>query len=217
MKASHSSWVLAHVGDVQRAALAAAVVAAALEMLRLLEVGQDLRIGPAAIAELAPGVVVERLAAHIEHAVDRARAAERAAARAGDAPAGHALLRLHLEVPVEGLVVEQLGEAGRDVDPHRLVARPRLEQQHLDARILGQPVGQHAARRAAAHDDIIPIGHDVSLAYRTSSHRRRPRPSSADGRKRDVPARFRAAEAIRPCSGRPRRGSGCGSGSPRAA
>ena len=153
---------VAHVGDVQRAALAAAVVAAALEILRLLEVGQDLRIGPAAIAELAPGVVVERLAAHVEHAVDRARAAERAAARTGDAPVGHALLGLHLEVPVEGLVVEELGEARGNVDPHRLVGRPRLQQQNLDARILGQPVCENAARRAAAHDHIIPIRHDAS-------------------------------------------------------
>src|SRR5262249_58345424 len=107
-------------GDVQETTLAAAVVAAALEILRLLEVGQDLRIGPAAIADLAPGVVVERLAAHIEHAVDRTRATERAAARTGNAPAGHALLGLHLEVPVEGLVVQELGEARGDVDPHRL-------------------------------------------------------------------------------------------------
>ena len=159
MKASHSSWVLAHVGDVQQAAGAAALVRLALEVLGLLEVRQDALVRPAAIAELAPGVVVERLAADIEHAVDRRRAAERAAARARDAAAGHALLRLHLEVPVELVVVQKLGEAGRDVDPHRLVARARLEQQHLDGRILGQPVGQHAARRAAAHDDVIPIGH----------------------------------------------------------
>ena len=212
---------LAHVGDVQQAALAAAVVAVRLKMLRLLEVGQHLLVGPAAIAELAPGVVVERLAAHIEHAVDRARATERAAARTGNAAVGHALLRLHLEIPVELLVVQQLGEAGRDVDPHRLVARAGLEQQHLDVRILAQPVGQNAARRAAAHDDVIPIGHDALPPFYSSpplgGEENEGDHSSADGRKRDALVRFRAAEAIRSCSGARRRGSGCGSGSPRAA
>ena len=151
---------LAHLGHVKRPALAAAAVAAGLEMLRLLEVGQHLLVGPAAIAELTPGVVVERLAADIEHAVDRARAAERATARTGDAASGHALLRFHLEVPVELVVVQELGEAGRDVDPHRLVGRARFEQQHLDTRVLAQPVGQNAARRAAADDDVIPFSHD---------------------------------------------------------
>ena len=217
---------LAHLGHVQRPTLAAAVVAARLEMFRLLEVGQHLLIGPAAIAELAPGVVVERLAAHIEHAVDRARAAQRPAARAGNAAVGHALLRLHLEVPVELLVVQQLGEAGRDVDPHRLVARARFEQQYLDARVLAQPAGQHAARRAAPDDDVIPIRHDalpssweraIPVALRIKSATGVARSyesySSADGRKRDALARFRAAEAIRSCSEARRRGSGCGSGS----
>jgi hypothetical protein len=154
---------LAHLGDVQQPTLTAAFIATAFEVFRLLEVGQHLLVGPATIAELTPGVVIERLAAHIEHAVDRTRAAERAAARTGNAAVGHALFRLHLEVPIELLVVQQLGEAGRNIDPHRLVARTRFEQQHLNGGILAQPVGQNAARRAAAHDDVIPIGHDAPL------------------------------------------------------
>src|SRR4030095_8670606 len=131
----------------ERTTLAAAVVALAREVLGLLEIGQHALVRPAAVAELAPGIVVERLAAHIDHAVDRARAAERPAARTRDAPAGHALLRLHLEVPIVDLVTEQLGEARWDVDPHRLVARPRLEQQHLAVGVLAQPVGPQATRR----------------------------------------------------------------------
>ncbi len=160
----------------ERAALAAAVVALACEMLGLLEVGQHVLVGPAAIAELAPRIVVARLAAHIDHAVDRRGATQRPAARTGDTPAGHALFRLHLEVPVVGLVGEELGEAGRDVDPQRAVDRPRLEQQHLGSRIFGQPVGQHPARRSGTRDDVVVLSHRFLLC-----HERSCRPERSEG------------------------------------
>ena len=56
-------------GAVQRALAAEAVLGAA-------EVGQHVVPAPAGIAELAPVVVVRRLAAHVDHAVDRGAAAE---------------------------------------------------------------------------------------------------------------------------------------------
>ena len=61
-----------HFGNVQHAALVAGGIALALEIFRLLEVGEHGIVGPAAVSELRPGVVVERIAANIQHAVDRA-------------------------------------------------------------------------------------------------------------------------------------------------
>ena len=62
--------VFAHVRDIEGAAFAAGLVAFALEILRLFEVGQHAFIRPTAIAKLAPRIVVKRIAPHIQHAVD---------------------------------------------------------------------------------------------------------------------------------------------------
>ncbi len=56
-------------------------------ILRLLEIGQHVVPAPARIAELAPVVVVARLAAHVDHAVDRGAAAEHAAPGIADGAA----------------------------------------------------------------------------------------------------------------------------------
>ena len=54
-------------------------------VLVLFEVGQHVLPGPAGIAHLPPRVVVARLPAHIDHAIDGGAAAEHAAARVGKA------------------------------------------------------------------------------------------------------------------------------------
>ena len=125
-----------HVGNVQWSAASARVVAAAFEMFRFLEIRQHRVIRPAAIAELRPGVVVERVAAHVQHAVDRAGTAERLAARDRDGTASHAVLRLGVEAPVVAGVVQQLAEADGDVDPEVGVLRPGFEQQNVGAWVL---------------------------------------------------------------------------------
>src|SRR6202030_867902 len=86
-----------------------------LPVLSLLEVWQDIVPAPAAIAELPPMVEILGLAADVDEAVDRRRAAEHPAARVGDRPSGRARIGFRLEVPGEGRVVEQLHEADRDV------------------------------------------------------------------------------------------------------
>ena len=84
--------------DLERPALAAHLGIAALHVvLGLLEVGQHVVVAPAAAAHLRPAVEIGRRAAHIEHAVDRARAAHDAAARPFHAP---------LAVPFSGSVVK---------------------------------------------------------------------------------------------------------------
>src|SRR3546814_4455377 len=86
-------------------------------MLGPAEIGQHRFPGPAAVAELRPGVVVERLATDIEHAVDRTRAAEGLAARNRNRPALDVVLGLGGEAPVVALVVQELGKADGHVNP----------------------------------------------------------------------------------------------------
>ena len=63
-------------GDVERSARAVELGGAAGVVLRAQEVGEDVVLAPAGRALLRPQVVVERPAAHVEHRVHRARAAE---------------------------------------------------------------------------------------------------------------------------------------------
>jgi hypothetical protein len=70
------------VGDAQRAlATAKAIVALAGIAFHALEEGQDLRVAPAAVAHLRPGIEVLGLAANKHHSVNRAGTAEQFAAR----------------------------------------------------------------------------------------------------------------------------------------
>ncbi len=120
-----------------------------------LEIGQHVVPRPAAIAELRPMVVVLGLAAHIDEAVDRARAAQATPARIEDGAAGGAGIGLGAKAPARGRMVQELGEAGRDMDQGVPVAPARLDQQHLGAGVLAQAIGENAAGRAGADDDVI--------------------------------------------------------------
>ena len=139
----------------ERPVLAAHLAALALPALGLAEIGQAIVPRPAAIAELRPVVVILGLAADVDQPVDRGGAADHPAARIDDRAAVGAGIGLGAELPGQGLVVEHLEEAGRDVDQRVPVAPARLDQQDFGAGILGQPVGQHAAGRARADDDVI--------------------------------------------------------------
>src|SRR5215831_10534754 len=67
--------------------------------------------------------------------------------------------RLGGKPPIVARVVEEFREADRDVDPHRIVNRPGLQQQNLRAGIFGEPVSKHAAGRAGTNDDVVVVGH----------------------------------------------------------
>ena len=67
--------------DEERAALAAILRTSRHVMLGFLEMGKDVRIALAAVSHLRPTVVIGRITADIEHAVDRAGAAQHLAAR----------------------------------------------------------------------------------------------------------------------------------------
>src|SRR3546814_16673387 len=73
--------------DAPLAAAAVAFVAALVVVLRALEVGQDLVPAPAGFAELAPEIIVARIAAHVDNAVDCGATAQHAPARMAPWPA----------------------------------------------------------------------------------------------------------------------------------
>ena len=145
-----------HGGDGEVAvAPAIGVFALADAALQPLEIGQHVRIAPAAIAELRPGVEILALAAVVDVAVDRRRAAERLAARRVDAAAAGPRPRLLLVGPVDALHVERLDEAGRQMDVGMPIPAACLEHADAGAGILAEAVGEHAAGGARADDHII--------------------------------------------------------------
>src|SRR5262245_32005986 len=105
------------------------IIGAALLVLGLLEKRQYRIPVPALAAALAPVVIIGRCSAHIDHAVDRTRAAEHFTARLVKGAVVELLFGLGLEHPVDTRVRKSLGVAERDVDPRIAVAPASLEQQ----------------------------------------------------------------------------------------
>ena len=144
--------------DPERAVVAVIGVAALLAMLGAPEVGQDLLVRPAfAIFLEGPAVVVERMAADIDHGVERRRAAQHAPARPIHDALVHVGLRLGVVVPVVPVVHQVVHERGRHVDfpvPPR-IARPGFQQAHLVGRILTEAIGEHAPGGPAADDQVV--------------------------------------------------------------
>ena len=140
-------------------------VGAALLVLGLLEIGQHVVIAPAGIAALAPAIVILVLAAHIEQAVDRTRAAEHFSARLEHLPAVQSRLRLGLVHPVDGFFLEQFAVAERHVDPEIGVLRSGLQQQHGMLAVGAQAIGEHASGRAGADDDVVEFGSVIIVVH----------------------------------------------------
>ena len=124
-------------------------------VLGLPEQGQHVVPGPAAVAHLGPAVIVPRLAAHVDHAVDRGAAAEHPAARIVERPAVQPVLGFGLQAPVGARIALGVEIADRHLDPEIVVLAAGLEQQDAVAPVFRQPVGKHAAGRAGADDDIV--------------------------------------------------------------
>ena len=139
----------------QRPAFAVKFIGLALPALGLFEIGQHIVPRPAAIAELAPMVKILGLPADIDHAVDRTGAAEHPAARIGNRATIGAGVGFGGKAPGDGRVIEQLHIAGRDVDQRVAVGTAGLDQHDPGAGVGAQPVGQHAAGRSGADDDVI--------------------------------------------------------------
>ena len=121
-----------------------------------LEVGQGVGPGPGVVAgELRPSVVVARLAAHVNHAIDAAAAAQRFAARVAQCAAVQPGFSLGLEQPVGARVANAVQVTHGYVNPVVVVSAAGLNQQHALAGVSREPVGQQAARGAGADDDVV--------------------------------------------------------------
>ena len=119
------------------------------------EIGQHALPVPAGIAELRPVIVILALAANENQPVDRTRSAKSPAARPVDLAIVHVDLGVGVETPIVGLVKHGLAISDRDMDPEVVVPGTGLEQQDLMAAIRAEAIGQDAARRSRAHDDVI--------------------------------------------------------------
>ena len=146
---------LALVGDHQRAIAAAPGRVAAAPGLGLHEVGQHVLVRPASAAELGPVIVVRRLAAHIEMAIDRARSADQPAAREVDAALADMRAGRGLIAPVELPVADRHAKACRDLDEQPEIRAASLQDHDLIATVLAKPIGEHAAGSACAHDHVV--------------------------------------------------------------
>src|SRR6516162_2438445 len=144
-----------HLRCKQRTTLAANLALAALPILGLFEIREHVVPRPAAIAELGPMVEIFGLAANVDQSVYRARPAEHLAARVEDRTAGGARIRLGMETPAQSRMIEQLHEAGGNMNVRAPVAPAGLNQHYSGAGIFAQPVGEHAASRARADDHIV--------------------------------------------------------------
>ncbi len=117
--------------------------------------GKHIPPAPATIAEGFPFVEILRLAADIDHGVDRARPAEELAARPIIDAAGEPRNRLGQVSPVDARVMEGPAVADRDVHPGPAVRRPGFEEQHPMPCALAEAISEHASRRPRADDDEV--------------------------------------------------------------
>src|SRR5262245_6221427 len=145
----------AHVGHRERPVHPMQRILAARLVLGAAKVGQHILEAPAGIAELTPMIEVGRLAAEIEQAVDRARAAQHLPPRLDDLPVVELGLRLRRVEPIDLTIGEQLAVAERDVNPDMAVMAARLQQQNAMAARGGQTIGENAAGASGADDDIV--------------------------------------------------------------
>ena len=119
------------------------------------EIGQHVVPAPAVKPELAPAVVVARLAAHVDHAVDGGAAADHPAARIGDVAAVEAGLRRGAKHPVGALDCRWRRDSRRECAAR---SNCRARPPRAAARFAGigaQAVGHQAAGGAGADDDVI--------------------------------------------------------------
>ena len=126
--------------------------------LHLLEVGQAVGVVPGLHPGIGrPALVVERVAALEDLAVDARRAAEDLAAGVVDAPAVHERLGLRLVHPVVVAAADRERQRRRHVDEdvEPVVGPAGLETRTRVPGSTRQPIGQRAPGRAAADDDEV--------------------------------------------------------------
>jgi len=131
--------------DPQLTPLAVEGVLRAVMVFGATEVGQHIVPAPAGVAHLPPEIVIARLTAHVDHAIDRRTAAKHLSTRVVQRATVQPRLGLGPEAPVQGRVAHRIEVAHRHVHPEAVVAAPCLEQKDPASGVGAQPVGQDAS------------------------------------------------------------------------
>ena len=106
--------VIIDLGDPQRSAATSNVLIAKNSVFHALVERQHIIKTPASIAQLRPGVEIQTLATHIDHAVDGARTAEKTTTGYGNRTLVGRRLRFRSIAPVRSRVVDELTETDRN-------------------------------------------------------------------------------------------------------
>ncbi len=137
-------------------AVGAVLVGIVEEMLFVpLEIRQHVIPAPTGKPELAPMVVISRLPPHVDHGVDRGRAADRLAARIVEHATVKARLGLGLETPVRARIADGEQITDRNVEPDPIVRPAGFEHEHAAFPVGRQPIGQQTAGRTRADNHVI--------------------------------------------------------------
>ncbi len=152
----------AQIRHVERSPDAMELGRAAFMIFRLFEERQHIRISPSLVTQCRPVIVVTGMAARIHHRVAGAAAAQGLAARPVQPPVIQIALRFGKVAPVENLAHHHEDDPDRNPDERIVIGGPCLQQAHAHRRIGREAIGQHAAGRTGAHDDVIEFFHFVS-------------------------------------------------------
>jgi hypothetical protein len=134
------------------------------------EVGQQVDVAPAGAAvAVAPGVVVDPVAANVDHAVDRRAAPEHPPTGPWDPPLARVPLRHGHVIPGQR-PIPQRRRGSRQGDLGNVIRRSALEHQNAGRQVLTQPTRDHAPRAAGADHDVVIHEHlhGSSLPHRVS-------------------------------------------------
>jgi len=132
-------------------------IAAPFIAFRLLEIGQDIVIGPAGAAHRRPIVIIPPVAADIDHRVDRARSAQAASAWLIAGAAIETFLRHRVEFPV-GILQQERHHSGC-LDQKIIIPPAGLDQADGALSVFTQPSRYRAAGGTAADDDDVKFCH----------------------------------------------------------
>ena len=145
----------------KRTVAAAIIITAFGAGFGALKIGQHMAVTPALRAHLFPTVVILRIAANIDHAIDGGAAADYPAARQIHDPAIEIGFGLGVIAPAIFFHPHRYRKRGRHIDKNRTVAAAGLEDRHAMGPIRTQPIRENTTRRTRTDNDKIrfPKGH----------------------------------------------------------
>ena len=108
--------------------------------------------------DVGPVVVVTRLAAHVNHAVDAGAATQHLAAWVAQAAPVQARIGGGVIQPIGAGIANAIQVADRNVHPVVIVFATGFNEQHTFAGIGTEAVGQQTTGSAGANDDVVKLG-----------------------------------------------------------